>query len=97
MLVSAAKRSGAKAVLHFHCSVGDRVKGSLRTHTLKRMVKKADRALVLNSASADHIETVCGKKPVVKLVSRKPIVASEAELSENPRARSASLRIAEKL
>ncbi len=64
MLVSAAKRSGAKVVLHFHCSVGDRVKGSLRTSALKRMVKKADRALVLNSASADHIETVCGKKPV---------------------------------
>ena len=40
---------------------------------------------------------VCGRKPVVKLVSRKPITASEEELEANPRSRSASLRIAEKI
>ena len=40
---------------------------------------------------------VCGKKPLVKLVSRKPIVSGEAELNANPRARSAKLRICEKL
>lgn len=40
---------------------------------------------------------VCGRKPVVKLISRKPITASEEELAANPRSRSASLRIAEKL
>ncbi len=40
---------------------------------------------------------VCGKKPTVKLVSRKPILPSEEELRENPRSRSAKLRIAEKL
>lgn len=40
---------------------------------------------------------MCGKKPVIELISRKPITASAQELSENPRARSASLRIAEKI
>ena len=40
---------------------------------------------------------VCGKKPKVKLVSRKPIVSGEEELERNPRARSAKLRICEKL
>lgn len=40
---------------------------------------------------------VCGKKPQVKLVNRKPIVSGPAELEENPRARSAKLRVAEKL
>ena len=40
---------------------------------------------------------VCGRKPVVKPVSRKPITASPEELEANPRARSASLRIVEKL
>ena len=40
---------------------------------------------------------VCGKKPTVKLISKKPITASEAELNDNPRARSAKLRVAEKL
>jgi len=40
---------------------------------------------------------VCGKKPQVKLISRKPIVSGEEELERNPRARSAKLRICEKL
>ena len=40
---------------------------------------------------------VCGKKPKVKLISRKPIVSGQKELDENPRARSAKLRVCEKL
>ena len=40
---------------------------------------------------------ICGKKPKVKLVSKKPIVSTEEELERNPRARSAKLRICEKL
>ena len=40
---------------------------------------------------------VCGKKPKVKLIAKKPIVASPRELDANPRARSAKLRVCEKL
>jgi 16S rRNA (cytosine1402-N4)-methyltransferase len=40
---------------------------------------------------------VCGKTPRARLVGKKPIVADEKELEENPRARSAKLRVAEKL
>ena len=40
---------------------------------------------------------VCGRKPTVKLITHKPITASPGELAQNPRARSASLRIVEKL
>lgn len=40
---------------------------------------------------------VCGKRPQVKLISRKPIVAGNQELEINPRARSAKLRVCEKL
>ncbi len=40
---------------------------------------------------------VCGKKPKVKLISKKPIVSTEEELERNPRARSAKLRVCEKL
>ena len=40
---------------------------------------------------------VCGNKPKVKLISRKPIVSSQEELDRNPRARSAKLRVCEKL
>ena len=40
---------------------------------------------------------VCGKKPKVKLISKKPIVSGQEELDNNPRARSAKLRVCEKL
>ncbi|WP_018753261.1 16S rRNA (cytosine(1402)-N(4))-methyltransferase RsmH [Paenibacillus sanguinis] len=40
---------------------------------------------------------VCGGKGTIKLINRKPIVPSEEELSGNSRARSAKLRVAEKL
>ena len=40
---------------------------------------------------------VCGKKPQVRIVTRKPIISGEEELERNPRARSAKLRICEKL
>ena len=40
---------------------------------------------------------VCGNKPKVKLVTRKPIVSGEEELEKNPRARSAKLRVCEKI
>ena len=40
---------------------------------------------------------VCGKTPHIKTVTRKPILPSKKELDENPRSRSAKLRVAEKL
>ncbi len=40
---------------------------------------------------------VCGKKPQVRLITRKPIVSGHEELERNPRARSAKLRVCEKL
>ena len=40
---------------------------------------------------------VCGNKPKVKLITRKPIISGEEELERNPRARSAKLRVCEKI
>lgn len=40
---------------------------------------------------------VCGKKPQVKIITRKPILPSAEELEVNPRSRSAKLRVAEKI
>jgi len=68
-------------------------------HSLEdRIVKNTFRELSDPCTCPKHFpKCVCGKVPVVKLVTRKPITASELELKENPRARSATLRIAEKL
>ena len=40
---------------------------------------------------------VCGRTPDIKLISRKPILPAAEEIAENPRSRSAKLRVAEKL
>ena len=42
-------------------------------------------------------QCICGKKPLGTLVSRKPMTASETELQENSRSRSAKLRVIEKI
>jgi 16S rRNA (cytosine1402-N4)-methyltransferase len=39
----------------------------------------------------------CGQKPTLKVVNRKPIIPGEAEISGNPRSRSAKLRTAERI
>ena len=46
---------------------------------------------------SDFPVCVCGKTPKVRLVGKRPIVADEDEITGNPRARSAKLRVAEKL
>ena len=40
---------------------------------------------------------VCGKSPQIKILGKKPTLPSNTELNENPRSRSAKLRIAEKI
>jgi len=40
---------------------------------------------------------VCGKKPSVRIISKKPILPDDTELANNPRSHSAKLRVAEKL
>ncbi len=40
---------------------------------------------------------VCNNRPTLKVISKKPIVPSEKELEENPRSRSAKLRVAQKI
>ena len=75
---------GRLAVISFH---------SLEDRIVKNVLAEFARGCI---CPPDFPVCVCGWTPQVKLVGRKPIVASEQELEENPRARSAKLRVAEK-
>ena len=67
-------------------------------HSLEdRIVKRTMQALAKGCTCPPEFPVcVCGNKPKIKLITRKPIVSGETELEENPRARSAKLRVAEK-
>jgi 16S rRNA (cytosine1402-N4)-methyltransferase len=68
-------------------------------HSLEdRIVKQEFKALAQGcTCPRDFPVCVCGNKPTLTEVSRKPILPSDEELENNPRSRSAKLRIAEKL
>ncbi len=68
-------------------------------HSLEDRIVKTGFAELVRGCTCppDFPVCVCGKKPSLKLINRKPILPSEEELTQNPRARSAKLRIAEKL
>ena len=67
-------------------------------HSLEdRIVKQTLRQLATGCTCPPEFPVcVCGKKPKMNLVNRKPITASPEELEENPRSRSAKLRVAER-
>ena len=78
------KPGGRLAVITFH-SLEDRI------------VKRELQALATGCTCPPEFPVcVCGKKPKMKLITRKPIVSGDEELNDNPRARSAKLRVAEK-
>ncbi|MBQ9428350.1 MAG: 16S rRNA (cytosine(1402)-N(4))-methyltransferase RsmH [Clostridia bacterium] len=83
--VSALAPGGRLAIITFH-SLED------------RLVKSAFAAASAGCTCPKNFPVcVCGNKPKIRLVSRKPITATEQELQINPRSRSAKLRVAEKL
>lgn len=79
------REGGRLAVITFH-SIEDRI-------VKQRMAKWCTGC----TCPPDFPVCVCGNKPKAKLISRKPIVASEEELAVNQRSRSAKLRVCEKL
>lgn len=76
---------GRIAVITFH---------SLEDRIVKNVFKRIENPC---TCPREFPICVCGKKPLIKVISRKPIEASEEELNYNPRSRSAKLRVAEKL
>ncbi len=68
-------------------------------HSLEdRIVKRTMQELATGCTCPPEFPVcVCGKKPKMKVITRKPVVSGPAELTYNPRARSAKLRVAEKI
>ena len=68
-------------------------------HSLEDRIVKSELAAAAKGCTCppEFPVCVCGKTPQVKLVTRKPVLPGEDELEENPRARSAKLRVAEKV
>jgi 16S rRNA (cytosine1402-N4)-methyltransferase len=71
----------------------------LAFHSLEdRAIKRAFRHLASNCECPPEIPScVCDKRAEVKLLSSKPLRADDAEVAANPRARSAKLRVLEKI
>lgn len=82
---SLLKNGGRLAVITFH-SLEDRI-------VKQRMAKWCQGC----TCPKDFPICVCGNTPSAKLVTKKPIEASNEELEENPRSRSAKLRVCEKI
>lgn len=79
------KPQGRLAVITFH---------SLEDRIVKNEMQQAARGC---TCPPEFPVCVCGKKPQIRLVTRKPVVSGPEELEQNPRARSAKLRVAEKI
>lgn len=81
-----------------HLRIGGRV-AAISFHSLEdRIAKDVFKDFAKGCECPKEIPIcVCNKKPVVKILTSKPIIASEEELENNPRARSAKLRVIEKI
>ncbi len=82
--VDALSPGGRIAVITFH---------SLEDRIVKQTFADLEKGC---TCPKDFPVCVCGKKPQLRAVNRKPILPSEEELENNPRSRSAKLRVAEK-
>ena len=82
--VASMNKGGRIAIITFH-SLEDRI------------VKNAFKKLAQGCTCPPEFPVcICGGKPVVKIITKKPILPSDQEVETNPRARSAKLRVAEK-
>lgn len=83
--VSLLKPNGRFCIITFH---------SLEDRIVKTVFNKLEKPC---TCPPKFPQCVCGKVPLIKVLTRKPITADDRELDNNPRSRSAKLRVAERL
>lgn len=67
-------------------------------HSLEdRIVKNTYKELMYPCTCPSNMPCICGKTATVKILTKKPILPGELEIEENPRSRSAKLRVLEKI
>jgi len=67
-------------------------------HSLEdRIVKQTFNKLARPCTCPPALPCICGKTPTVKVLTSKPIISSDSEIRDNPRSRSAKLRVIEKI
>ena len=81
-----------------HLNTGGRL-AVISFHSLEdRIIKKTLQELATGCICPPEFPVcVCGRKPMGRLIDKKPITASAEELERNPRSRSAKLRVIEKI
>lgn len=83
--VEVLEKGGRLAVISFH---------SLEDRIVKKFFREEAKGCI---CPVEFPVCVCGHKPLLKIITKKPIIPNDSEVEKNPRARSAKLRVIEKI